>query len=214
MRSPSLSRASPTHAGTASRGFVNRCLPPVCLLLLWTQVAAGQELAPGERVRVTTTGPEPVVAVGQLVRLDGDSLGVETAGGRLTMSARDVIVERSEGYHRHTLAGAGIGALLVGGVLAFDYRRSPGQCEGSGNYGQLCAIVLALGVVAGAGLGALVGTAIRHEDWLSISLDPGPWSSPHGAESWAARAAVPAPAGRLGAGRPGTWSWSVRFPVR
>ena len=142
---------------------------PLLLCFLWTPAAMAQVLTPGQRIRVTTPEYQRERFVGELLRLDQDSLVLESDGERRALSRPVVtLVETFGGRHGHTKRGALFGGLLVGVAGALEWNRNPSQCEGSGNYRQVCAIVLVGAVLAGAGLGALVGTAIRHDDWIPL----------------------------------------------
>lgn len=146
-------------------------LIPVLLCVLWTPGAAAQVLTPGERIRVTVPEVQLERLVGELLRLDQDCLVVESKGRRWTLPRHGVTeLETLGGRHGHALRGALIGGLLAGGFVGQDMLRKPGQCEGSGPYGERCVAFLAGSFLAGAGLGALVGTAIRHDEWRPVSL--------------------------------------------
>ena len=150
-----------------------RVLILVLACLVWTQMATAQELVPGQRLRITGPKPEPNKMVGKLVWADQDSLVLESDGSVWALPRSDIaLIERHAGRHGHTIAGALIGGLAAGVIVGQDMLRKPGQCRGSGNYGELCAYFLAGSVVGGAGLGALVGVAIRHDDWIPVSDVP------------------------------------------
>ncbi len=157
----------------------SRRLIPVLLYVLWTPAAAAQVLTPGERIRVTVPEVRLERLVGKLLRLDQDSLVVESKGRRWTLPRHGVTeLETSGDRHRHTWRGALIGGLLVGGFVGQDMLRKPGQCQGSGPYGALCVAVLTGSFLAGAGVGASVGTVIRHDEWIPVSLGSAGLSPP------------------------------------
>ncbi len=144
-------------------------LIPLLLCFLWTSTATAQLLTPGQRIRVTAPEYQSERLVGELLRLDRDSLVLESDGERRALSRPVVtLVETFGGRHGHTGYGALIGGLLVGVAGGLEWRRNPSQCQGSGNYEQVCAIVLGAAVLAGVALGALIGTAIRHDDWIPL----------------------------------------------
>ena len=138
-----------------------------------TAAVAAQALEPGQRVRLAAPSMGLERFEGRLVRLDGDSLGVMAGDGLRTVPRSAVSgLERYDGVGRRTGRGALVGAAVVAAFVAQDILRKPEQCRGSGNYGQRCTAVLTLSTAAGAGLGALIGAAIRHERWVPVSLGP------------------------------------------
>ena len=74
------------------------------------------------------------------------------------------------GRRGHLLAGAGVGAA-VGAAAGLIAISPEGTCTGSGNYGELCALAVAVSIGAGAALGALVGALVRTERWVPVPLD-------------------------------------------
>ena len=147
-------------------------LIPVALCFVWTPVATAQVPRPGQRLRITAPTFQTGHVVGGLVRLDRDSLVLERDGQPWAVPRE--LVTRAEtfnGTHGRALRGALIGGLAVAAFLGQDMLRNPSACEGSGNYGQLCAILLVGSALAGAGVGALIGTAIRRDDWIEVSLE-------------------------------------------
>jgi len=105
--------------------------------------------------------------------MDGDSLVVLLGTQRRVIPVESVeSVERVSGRHGHTVRGALIGGLAVGGVVGAGMLSNPQQCRGSGNYGQLCAVLLGATTLGGAAVGALIGTLIRHDDWVTAYVAP------------------------------------------
>jgi hypothetical protein len=83
-------------------------------------------------------------------------------------------LEVSRGSRPHTLLGAGIG--FVAGVGStyhlFHSGGSTGKCNQSANQDAIdsahCLGISGLGGLAGAGLGAFIGSRIRTERWQSV----------------------------------------------
>ena len=147
------------------------CLLPLVIALLPPPVRA-QTPDPGVPVRLTSTAPAGDRLVADLVRIDQDSVVVERGGAYWAFPRWAVTdIEVLGGEHRHTLRGALVGSLSVGVALGQDMLRKPSQCEGSGNYGQLCALFLVGAMAGGAVVGALVGAVVRHDEWVSVSLE-------------------------------------------
>lgn len=145
-----------------------RRLIPLVLSVLWTPAASAQVLTPGERIRVTVPEAQLERLVGELLTLDQDSLVVESKGKRWTLPRAGVTeVERFGGTHGHTGRGALIGGVLVGGFAGLAVLSNLGQCEG--DYGALCTAFVTDSFLAGAAVGALVGTLIRHDEWIPVS---------------------------------------------
>ena len=140
-------------------------------------------LAPGSRVRVTTTATGRIV--GTFVSAGDDSLRLELADGGVLAFPRTSLssVEMSTGARRQGWRGAGIGLLAgagIGGVVGLaTYRRS--QCYDNPVEGFFCDLVnrtsrsvtvvsdAALGATAGAIVGALIGQAGR-ERWVPVEI--------------------------------------------
>lgn len=154
-----------------------RYLMPLAFCIFTPSVAA-QTLEPGQRVRISTRDLGSAPLVGEVVRVEQDSLVLQSDGAPWSLARSSIVgVEVASGAHRHTLRGALVGSLAVGAALGQDMLRKPGQCSGSGNYGQLCALFLAGAMVGGAVVGGIIGAAIRHDDWISVSLEaPHAWS--------------------------------------
>jgi len=161
----------------------SRCFLLSLLCNVLVSPAAGQEVEPGQRVRVTAADLTNGRLVAEVVRVDGDSLVLRRDGAIRALPRSSIeAIEMASGSHRHTLRGALVGGVTTGIVLGQDMLRTPGQCSGSGNYGQLCALFLAGAMAGGAVAGAIIGTAVRHDDWVSLSLDTshaGLVGSPH-----------------------------------
>lgn len=153
--------------GLSTSGYRVFLLVCVCV-----DLASAQVLEPGQRLRVATDSLPGDPVVGELLRVGEDSLVLLHGGSPLTLSRSSISeIEVATGTHRHTLRGALVGSLAVGVALGQDMLRKPGQCSGSGNYGQLCALFLTGAMAGGAALGAVIGAAIRHDDWSRVSFD-------------------------------------------
>ena len=64
-----------------------------------------------------------------------------------------VTLETLSGRHRHTLAGALIGAAAIGVLGAVSWNNPPQQCLGSVDTDSCKLVFLAIGVLGGAGVG-------------------------------------------------------------
>ena len=151
-----------------------RFLPVQCslgLLVALVHPATAQDLAPGQRIRVTAPQVPLDRQPGQLLWMRADSLSF-TADTREWAVPRSLVtrLEVSEGKRGHLLAGV-IGGAVVGaiaGLIAIE-GGSSSSCSGSGDvYGDLCRGVVAGSVVLGAGLGAVVGALVRTERWKAV----------------------------------------------
>ena len=134
------------------------------------------DLLPGARIRVTTSAPSRRVT-GTLIDVGGDSL-------RLAVGKRDTVgvphsavtrLEESRGrranYTKGALIGGGVGlALGLGGGLLADFGQSLG-CESTSctsNLGEALAIGGLAGAGVGAGVGALLAGAFPKERWQPV----------------------------------------------
>jgi len=144
------------------------------MLLAWPQTTEAQTaLKPGDRVRVTAAALGPNALDARVVSARADSLFLRRGEALLGVPNADLLIlERWDGRHGHARRGMWIGALAVTGFLAEEYFRNPQQCEGSGNYRQLCLLFGSLTVVGGALVGTAVGALIRHDTWVSLTVEP------------------------------------------
>jgi len=135
--------------------------------------ASAQEA--GDRIRVTVPSGE---VVGVLTETRSAELVLELEGWRPATVARDDIrrLERSLGEHRTVREGAirgavaGWGSTIIGGGL-----RCIGGCGGSYALTEIEVAGLIFGfVLAGATVGALIGTVVKEESWETMEG----WSSP------------------------------------
>jgi hypothetical protein len=155
---------------------------------------AGQQpppLRPGQRVRMTTPSARWAPTVGTVLAVRGREivLGVDQFGPHRRDATRNVTVSLDSvrtlevrATQRHAWAGAGIGAVMVGAVLAVSTQ----QCTG-----MVCvspAAAAGAGAVVGAVLGGLIGALVVTERWVNVPL------------SGARFGLVVTPRGRLGLG--------------
>lgn len=141
--------------------------------------------APGSRVRVTfpcrllspSTAGDCKIA-GRLARWEPDSLAV-TASDRTTPFALRELnrLEISGGQKSYRFLGAGVGAVIGAGAtyLILNSGGSTAPCDPSGNQDAMssseCLGLYALGGLAGAGLGFLIGGMIHSEHWQDVSFE-------------------------------------------
>ncbi|NNF28510.1 MAG: hypothetical protein HKN73_14895 [Gemmatimonadetes bacterium] len=128
----------------------------------------------GQRIRVTAPEVLTERRVGQLLWLDSDSLvlaGADTAPPERWVVPPEAItrLEVFEGRRGHAgrglLIGAGTGLAL--GLIGIS---GDGTCSGSGNYGELCALVVTGTTLGGGVLGLLIGAVVRTDRWNSIPV--------------------------------------------
>jgi hypothetical protein len=137
--------------------------------------ASSQDLLAGTRVRITAPALMLDRQRGQLLSIDRDSLVLEGSGLDLGSSdaapkvwiiPRDAVaeLERSLGSR----GNAGKGLLIGGGIGLLIGLGSTSLCQGSGDYGTFCAMIIGASTGGGALLGALFGAAARSERWESV----------------------------------------------
>ena len=140
--------------------------------------------APGDRVRVTfpcrllsSPGAGDCRLAGRLARWDADSLTVSDADRRTPFAFKDVTrLELSQGQRSYTFLGAGLGAVVGAGVtyVILNSGGSTALCDRSANQDAMssseCLGSYALGGLAGAGLGLLIGSMIHSERWRDIPV--------------------------------------------
>jgi hypothetical protein len=143
-------------------------------------------LEPGARVRVTfPCGAHPLPASGtrscrsegRLIAIQGDTLAFARADSTTRLALVTISrVEASHGRRSRWLLGAGLG-LLVGAGATYAVLYSGGStsmCNASANQDAMssseCFGLTALGGVAGAGLGALLGSRFSSERWQDVPL--------------------------------------------
>jgi hypothetical protein len=125
----------------------------------------------GERVRVTRSAPAGAPLVGTLVGLDAEAVVVkpfpDAAPVRIAVSEVERF-EVSRGRRPQPLQGALIGAA-IGTMpgLALTFGDYSSDVHGSGPDPLA---VAAVGAAAGAALGAVVGWALKSEEWSPLPL--------------------------------------------
>jgi hypothetical protein len=141
--------------------------------------AQAPQLQPGARLRLTVScepGPECRVE-GRFVQLRADTLTLAVAEAATSYSL-DAIQRVEVSRHRsQTIAGVGAGFLVGAGVtfIVLHGGGSTSLCDRSANQDAIasgeCLGLAALGGLAGAGLGALIGGAVRTERWQELPVE-------------------------------------------
>lgn len=159
----------------------------LCLGFVSRRAAAQAVIQPGETVRITAPCPAtapgkaarpPCRTRGELLSLGQDSISIGTYESTATYALGAVDrIELRAGARRHVLAGAGLGFLAGSGVtyLALHTGGSTSPCDPSRNQDAMqsgeCLAVAALGGLAGALLGGVVGAFVRTDAWREIPLE-------------------------------------------
>ena len=146
-------------------------------------------LPPGARVRLTVPcearGPSSSVEAGtacrhegRVVAVEGDTITLATAEStrshRLGTASR---IEVSRGSRSRWLAGAGAGFLAgtAGTFVLLNRGGSTNPCDRSANQDAIgpaaCVGLAAVGGLAGAGAGALIGRLFRTERWQEVPVE-------------------------------------------
>ena len=146
-------------------------------------------LEPGARVRLTlpcepgrlpaTGGPADACREeGRLVSMEGDTVTLAVAEStRSYPLAAASRIEVSRGSRSAWRIGAGAGFVVgaVGTFALLNQGESTNPCDSSANQDAIgmggCVGLAAVGGVAGAGLGALIGKLFRSEDWQRVRVD-------------------------------------------
>jgi len=143
-------------------------------LIASAAIAEGSPLAPGARVRVTLLEREAPRVVGPMLALPADSLVVAAEPDSLARSIARLDVRKlevSRGMKSNARRGATIGALLLGVVFCGSVW-SAASVDGPNEDAALAGIGgFAVGALAGAGLGALIGSASKHEQWEDVLVE-------------------------------------------
>ncbi len=145
------------------------------LLLLPDEARSQDQVAPTIRPTVGSTVRlwAPTVADGRIegkvVRADERSLWVGGGGEPLSVPRHAITrFEISTGRHSHVWTGLGIGAA-AGGLLGGASGCFP-MVGCGGDAGQHLGAA-AVGAVAGAGWGALIGACVHGERWRTVPLE-------------------------------------------
>ena len=148
-----------------------RCVVCVSLgILTASSTITHAQGAPGpERVRLSSRGDR---RIGTLMSANQDSIVIRDDASRrvATPSFAVTAFERSDGRHGHAGTGAWVGALCGFAVGALVVREQ--GAGGLAGYDASDAAPLVVGPLIGTGVGALVGTFIRTEQWAPV---PRPW---------------------------------------
>lgn len=137
-------------------------------------------LAPGDRVRVVLQGMPPIKVVGSVEWFGRDTLFVQTAAGFAPGGGSRAItwplavgdigsLELSDGIHTHLVRGVILGAA-AGAAAGIDV----GWASGSDIRMRASQKAFAYGVslaAFGAGVGGVVGNAVRYERWIAVPVE-------------------------------------------
>ena len=156
-----------------------RTVTPRGLLLMWAACfaqpvdLAGQDappVMPGQRIRVTTAHPPPLIGTLVLFAADSIVVNADSLGSRVTVPTGLVQrLEISRGIRSNAGRGAVFGFLAggaVGGLVSYL------ACTGAADCPRTVAIAgAAVTGLLGAGIGALMG-APKRERWAVVILRP------------------------------------------
>lgn len=144
-------------------------------------IVARQIPRPGTRVRVLDVVGRQPVATGTLVRLVGDTVILAASRGseRTVALCADYRWEVSEGLHRQTLQGAGVGFVfgaLAGALVGVINPQvsglgqpTCGSCvESRGERMRTVLVAAALFGAAGTAIGVLAGASTERERWRPV----------------------------------------------
>jgi hypothetical protein len=142
---------------------------------------ADSTLYPGAKIRVAASAREPGRLTGILLRVDQDSLHLETRNGTFAIPRSGITrIDVSRGQKSALGKGLKWGFLSGLAVGAVGFGILCGLVDGDGEdsycYQDGTAVVLAaslgLGIVGGTGIGALIGAASHTERWERLSAPP------------------------------------------
>jgi len=133
---------------------------------------------PGDRVRVTAPSLDLDKDVGTVASLVADTFVVEMEDRADALDVPFSHVTRLE-VHRGQKSRAGAGALIGAGagaatgltVALVSCAGDECHLDGSDVTGAVVLVLGAGSALAGAGLGALIGTAIKTDRWQLVPLD-------------------------------------------
>ena len=133
---------------------------------------------PGDRVRVTAPSLDLDKDVGTVAALVADTFVVELEDQADALDVPLSEVTRLEVHQGHksragtgALIGAGAGAATGVTVALVDCAGDECHLDGSDVTGAVVLVLGAGGALAGAGLGALIGAAIKTDRWELVPLD-------------------------------------------
>lgn len=135
--------------------------------------AAAQNLVPGDRLRIQTHAEPCRWVKGELVAVEDGNLAIRPDGTGTTMLDLDIMrlsrIQISQGQRRHAGRGALIGGLT--GFVFLGIGLTVGESDPD-PYGALPSKgeILLVGTLGGAAIGALVGLAIRTENWEEVPV--------------------------------------------
>ena len=152
--------------------------------LILAIAAEGTPPSPSSHVRVTVpcrfitaSSTGHCTLSGRLARWESDSLAVATSDRTIPFAFQDLDrLEVSQGRKSYKFLGAGLGALIGAGVsyLILNSGGSTAPCNRSENQDAMnsgeCLGLYALGGLAGAGIGFVIGGAIHSESWQDVPL--------------------------------------------
>ena len=131
-------------------------------------LASGQELEPGVRVRLSAPSLGMRQHTGTLRGRDANKVLVDTLAVPLTALTS---FETSQGRKSHTLLGAGIGFLVGGGIGALALMNDQ-DCLDIADQSACTALGAGIGGLGGAITGALLGGLVfKTERWRQVPLD-------------------------------------------
>lgn len=143
----------------------------VVTIVVLASDAGAQELREGDRIRVTTISGQPAQVTGVFRGSETESLTIHVDGSAQAMVPYGDIsrLQRSRGFHNNAAKGALIGGAggaafgIATGILA----ASQGDSFWDAETGEVLLFTLVTGAT-GAGLGALIGLAIKSEKWETV----------------------------------------------
>ena len=157
------------------------------ILFLPANLPAAESTPPPEGSRIRLTFPCELLRpgfrgdcreVGRLARWEPDSLSVAWADSTETLRLADLIrLEASEGKKTYRWLGTGLGFVLGAGLtyLILEGGGSTSPCDQNSNQDAMsdeeCWGITALGGVAGAGLGFVVGGLFQSDRWKEVPLE-------------------------------------------
>lgn len=149
----------------------------VLILVPPRQAPAQAAPAPAGRVRVMDAAHSAPLAIGELVRVAGDTVVIVSADRTSTalVLAQGRQLEVSAGVHGRTITGIGVGLLVgaaLGAAIGYASYQEP-DCAQSGfcidfGPGMSAAAGAALFSLPGMLIGGIAGSKSRHETWRPL----------------------------------------------